>query len=140
MVRDAAGTEHLGVEPIRAFPITDPRKYVSLRSPLGKEVAFIDNLDELPEEQRKIIEVELQQREFMPIVTRINRLVSDVPPLSWEVETDRGPTKFLMNSEDDIRRLGPNRFLVVDSDGIRYQIVDYATLDMHSRRLLDRVL
>ena len=140
VVRGADGVEHVGVEPIRAFPITDPRKFISLRSQQGKEIAFAEDLDLLPEASREMIEFELLQREFMPLLLRIHRLTSDVPPFAWDVETDRGRTRFLVNSEDDIRRLGPDRFLVVDSDGIRYQIADYAKLDAHSRRLLDRVL
>ena len=30
-----------------------------------------------------------------------------VEPAEWEVETDRGHTRFVLNSDDDVRPLGP---------------------------------
>ena len=137
---DAEGERHIGVDPVRAFPISDPGRWISLRDPLGKEVAFVEDIDDLPTATRKMLEQELTQREFTPVLKRIVRMVNDTPPIRWEVDTDRGRTQFLLNSEDDIRRLGPNTFLVVDAEGVRYLIPNYAALDSHSRRLLDRVL
>ena len=58
-----------------------------------------------------------------------------------EVVTNRGPTTFLMeDSDNDVRRLGPNRILLVDIHGIRYLIADTRRLDAASRRILDRYL
>jgi len=139
-LQDSLGFKHVDVEPVRAFPITEPRRFISLRNREGKELLNIDSLDELPEEERSFIEAGLSKREFMPVILRINRLTCDVPPLAWDVETDRGDTQFLIGSEDNIRRVGPQRLLVVDVHGIRYQIPDYAKLDARSLRLLERVL
>jgi len=140
VLRDARGFEQVGIEPVRAFPITDPSSFISLRNQAGKELRCIRSLDDLPEIERSLIEMALSEREFMPFIQRIHRLTCDVPPLEWEVETDRGRTQFLISSEDNIRRLGSHRLLVVDVNGIRYQIHDYMKLDVHSRRLLERVL
>ena len=137
---DADREKKTCVDPVRAFPLTEPRCFISLRDQYGEELVWIGNLDEIPEEERCLIEAELMQREFIPVVQKIYRLICDVPPLVWEVETDRGRTQFLVNSEDNIRRLGPHRLLVVDSNGIRYQIGDYSKLDASSRRHLERVL
>ena len=45
-----------------------------------------------------------------------------------------------MASEDDIRRLGPHKVLVIDTQGIRYLIADTRQLDAASRRRLERYL
>ena len=44
------------------------------------------------------------------------------------------------DSDNDVRRLGPNRILLVDTHGIRYLIPDTRRLDAVSRRILDRYL
>ncbi len=44
------------------------------------------------------------------------------------------------DSDNDVRRLGPNRFLLVDAHGIRYLIPNARRLDSGSRRILDRYL
>jgi hypothetical protein len=43
-----------------------------------------------------------------------------------------------LDSEDDVRRLGPYKALFIDTHGIRYLIPDTRTLDLASRRILDR--
>jgi hypothetical protein len=63
-----------------------------------------------------------------------------VEPSEWEVETDRGPTRFILNNEDDVRRLDDQRALVIDASGIRYLIPDLRSLDAASRRVLERYL
>ncbi|HZZ71367.1 MAG TPA: DUF1854 domain-containing protein [Pirellulales bacterium] len=137
---DADGVRHIGVDPVRSFPITDPQRWISIRDSRGKEVAFVEDLKELHPPTRRTLEEELARREFIPQLKRIVRMTNDTPPIRFDVETDRGPTEFLLNSEDDIRRLGPNTFLIVDSAGVRYLIANYSALDAHSRRWLDRVL
>ena len=79
------------------------------------------------------------RREFVPVVRRILS-VSAVEPSEWRVETDRGPTRFLLNSEDDVCPLDDHRALVTDANGIRYLIPDLRQLDATSRRLLERFL
>ena len=54
-----------------------------------------------------------------------------------KVETDRGPVLLTLNSEDDVRRLGPHRALIVDAQGLRYLVPDLRALDAASRRILE---
>jgi hypothetical protein len=140
VLTDADGVEHVGVGPVRVFPITDPRHWVSLVSKAGGELALIEDPAGLPAPVLELIEEELRGREFIPVILRIVHIAADANPAEWEVETDRGPTRFLMDSEDDVRQLGPYRALVVDVHGIRYLIADTRKLDAHSRQCLDRYL
>jgi hypothetical protein len=56
------------------------------------------------------------------------------------VETDRGRTTLVLKSRDDVRRLGPQRALVVDALGTRYLIEAIDSLDAPTRRVLERYL
>ena len=136
----ADGTRHVGVEPVRAFPISDPQHGLSLCDSEGRELVWIDDLAQLPPAVRHELEAEFAQREFMPQIRRIVSISLQTDPCEWEVETDRGPTKFVLKSEDDIRRLGKNKAMVIDAHGIRYLIADTKALDNHSRRVLERYL
>lgn len=137
---DAEGRRHVGVEPVRAFPLSDPGHWISLLDEHGHEISQVEDLADLPPNVRQLLEEELARREFLPTIRRIVRFSSDSLPCEWEVETDRGPTQFLVETEDQVRRLGPDRLLITDSRGLRYQIREVHALDAPSRRLLERFL
>ncbi len=129
------------VEIVRAFPISAPHEVVSICDAGGHEILTIDDLGSLPHRLREVVEKELFDREFTPVVERIESVAADADPSQWRVTTNRGPTTFLMeDSDNDVRRLGPDRILLVDAHGIRYLIPDARRLDAASRRILDRYL
>jgi hypothetical protein len=136
---DARGQVHVGVEPVRAFPISDPERWISLLDTRGRERAAIDDLAELSPDAAALVRQELAEREFLPQIERVVRVKTNKEPHQWQVLTDRGPAQFLMR-DDDIRRLGPTRAILVDMHGVRYYIPDSAALDAHSRRILSRYL
>lgn len=136
----AAGERHEGVAPVRAFPVSAPEDGLSLMSADGHELAWIDRLADLPAAARALVAEELASREFMPEIRRVRGVSSFATPSTWEVETDRGQTRFVLKGEEDIRRLGSAALLISDAHGIQFLIRDPAALDRHSRRLLDRFL
>lgn len=140
VLSDATGRKHVGVEPIRAFPLSEPLRGISVCNVEGVEVLWIEDLAHVPDEARKLLESELRRREFMPVIERIVHVSSNTDPSQWEVETDRGPTQFLLKSEDDVRRLGPRGAILIDSAGMRYIVHDTRRLDAASRRVLERYL
>jgi hypothetical protein len=103
-------------------------------------MAWIERLDDCPAPQRELIEQALRQREFMPVLKRLKSVSSFATPSIWEVDTDRGPTRFTLKGEEDIRRLGPDLLIVNDMHGVQYLIRDLAAMDRASRKLLDRFL
>jgi hypothetical protein len=133
------GAAHAGVEPVRAFPISDPERWIALLDSRGRELTTIDDLAESPPEVAALIRQELAEREFLPQIERVVRVKTNKEPHQWHVVTDRGPAQFLLR-EDDIRRLGPTKAILVDMHGVRYYIPDSAKLDAHSRRILSRYL
>ncbi len=137
---DAEGTRHEGVIPVRAFPITAPQSGLSLVSSDGHELFWLDTLDSLPPDQRALIQEELAQREFIPVIQRLIHVSSFSTPSEWDIETDRGAVRLTLRSEDDIRRLSDDTLLISSSNGVQYLIQDKTVLDHHSRKLLSRFL
>ncbi len=137
VLTDSEGSAHVGVVPVRMFPFTDRSHWVSIVDAGGREVACIEDLTQLDEELRTLLEEELAQREFVPVIQRIVHVSGDTEPCEWEVETDRGPTRFVLKSEDDVRRLGPYQSLIIDALGMRYLVQDRRRLDAFSRRVME---
>ncbi len=136
----ADGTRHEAVVAVRAFPVSDPGRGFSLLSADGHELAWVERLADLAAPLREVFEQALCEREFMPEINRLIAVSGFVTPCTWQVDTDRGPTRFVLKGEEDIRRMGPNTLLIADSDGIHYLLRDVAGLDKASRRILDRFL
>jgi len=134
------GEEHVGVIPVRAFPIQAPTRGISLVRDGGKEVAWIDDLAEVPEQIRNLVQEEIEGREFIPEILHIKDVSSFATPCTWYVKTDRGDTEFVLKVDEDIRRVGEASLLVADSHGINFLVRDMYRIDKHSRKILDRFL
>jgi hypothetical protein len=140
VLTETDGREYVDVEPARAFPVSDPANRVSIRDAHGHEIRWIERLADLRPQVRTVLEADLHQREFTPIVTRILHMTAFTEPSHWDIETDRGRTQFLLGNEDDVHRLDSHRAVIIDTHGIRYLIPDTRALDSHSRRILERFL
>lgn len=134
------GERHVGVTPVRAFPIAAPDEGLSLVSAEGHEVGWAERLSDLPDAPRALIEEELAAREFVPEIHRIVEVSGFICPSTWQVETNRGPAELTLKGEEDIRRLTRTRLLIADSHGIQFLVRDIGALDRQSKKLLDRFL
>jgi Domain of unknown function (DUF1854) len=137
---DAGGDSHVGVVPVRAFPLAAPDEGISLVSTEGHELAWIEQLQELPEAMRTLLQEELALRDFVPEISQLQSVSTFGTPSVWTVETDRGVTSFILKGEEDIRRLGRNALLIAGSEGVQYSVRDMTALDRASRKLLERFL
>lgn len=140
VLTNAEGEEFIGVTPVRAFPVQAPTRGISLVREGGKEVAWIDDLAEVPADIAALVTNELDGREFMPEIQSIKSVSSFATPCTWTVKTDRGDTEFVLKGEEDIRRLGAYSLLIADSHGIHFLIRDMFGIDKGSRKILDRFL
>jgi hypothetical protein len=140
VLTNGEGEEFVGVMPVRAFPVQAPTRGISLVRDGGKEVAWIDDLADLPSDIAALVTEELDGREFMPEILSIRSVSSFATPCTWTVKTDRGDTEFVLKGEEDIRRLGAYSLLIADSHGIHFLIRDMFGIDKGSRKILDRFL
>jgi hypothetical protein len=140
VVRLADNTQHVKAVVVRAFPIAEPDHSISILSAEGKELVWIDDLAGVSVENRQVIERALQMREFMPEILRLDGVNSFSTPSTWRVQTNRGPTTFVLKGEEDIKRLSTTTLIVADAHGVQFLIRNLPALDRHTRKLLDRFL
>lgn len=137
----ADGTQHVGVVPVRAFPMAAPEEGLSLMRSDGKEALWVAHMDQLPAAARALIEQELAVREFVPTIRKIRSVSSFSTPSTWQIDTDRGPTQLVLKGEEDIRKVqGRTRLRITGSDALQFSIPDTGALDRPSQRLLERFL
>ena len=135
------GERFEGVVPVRAFPIQAPEDGISMVNLDGQEVGWVAHLADVPEPAQGLIRSALASREFMPVISAIVEVTSFSTPCTWTVETDRGPTRFVLRGDEDIRRIGKdNALLIADSHGIQYLVRDQFALNAASKKILDRFL
>jgi hypothetical protein len=134
---DSGGVRHTGVTAIAMFPLSEPERWISLCGVDGRELAFVEDPQQLSEEGRALLREELAHSRFIPVIERIMHVSGNTEPCQWQVETDRGPTQFVLKSEDDVRRLAAEQILILDAHGQRYYIPDLRLLDAKSRRVVE---
>lgn len=125
----------------RAFPLTNPNRYISVRDREDREIGMIKDLRELRPESRRVVEAELERRYFVPVIKRVLALRERGGIVEWEVETDKGPRKFITHGiHDSVKNLGLRRLMITDVDGNRYEIPDWAELDPKSIALIGKII
>jgi len=140
VLTDGEGLRHVGVLPVRAFPLSAPDDGLSLVGSDGRELLWVDRVDALPKSWRALLSHELAARDFAPTLLKLHKVSSFGVPSTWSVATDRGETSFVLKAEEDIRRLDGGALLIASAHGVQFRIPDVKALDRASRKLLERFL
>jgi hypothetical protein len=125
----------------RAFPFSDPDGYIGFRDGNDAEIGMIENAKGLDAESRAVLETELERRYFTPKVTAVSRADEIHGLVTFSVTTDRGDKKIVIrNLRDHAFQLGPNRLMLVDIDGNRYELPDVRSLGPVAISVLAKVI
>ena len=125
----------------RAFPFSDPDHYIGFRDGDDKDVGLLIDLRDLDAASRQIIDEELARRYFTPKIERVTAVSEKFGVVTWDVETDRGERHFIVrNLRDNTYSLGPNRLMMTDSDGNRYEIPNVSSVGAKALQVLSRVM
>jgi len=125
----------------RAFPFSDPDGYLGFRDGNDAEIGMIENAKGLDAESRAVLETELERRYFTPKVTAVAKADEIHGLATFRVTTDRGDrTIVIRNLRDHAFQLGPNRLMLVDIDGNRYELPDVRALGPVAISVLAKVI
>ncbi len=131
----------LKVAIVRAFPLSEPSRYLSVRDGANKEAGLIVDPSQLDPGSQALVEAELDRRYLMPSVVRVVSARERFGTVDWVMETDRGVSRFTTrNLREHAQRPAPGRIIIPDVDGNRYDIRDVDALDLPSQELLFRHL
>ena len=130
----------------RAFPLSQPTKYLSVREVKedrepGEDIGVIEDVTSLSEEKQTLICEELGMRYFTPDIVQIYKLKDEHGFVYMDAETTAGPRKITAyNNSASFIRLSKIRMLIIDVDGNRYNIPDLTALDKKSIRNLEVIV
>jgi hypothetical protein len=129
----------LKVAVVRVFPLSQPGRYLSVRNGDNKEVGVVIDPDELDPESHRLVAEELERRYVVPVIRRVTAVKERFGTVDWEVETDRGSCRFTTrNTRENVAQPSPNRLLLTDVEGNRYDVRDLSALDGASQTWLLR--
>ena len=132
------------IVPVRAFPITDPDCYISIREPdtreggKGSEIGMITKLSDFDKETETLILEELDRRYFTPVIEKIYNVKEKFGYLYFDVLTNSGKVSFVMNNpSSNIRVLEDKRSLIYDIDGNCFEIPEVEKMDKASFKKIE---
>ncbi len=132
---------YLRIIPRCLMPLSNPTSYISLAVDEDTEIGILVHPSQLHPESLKILQEELDKRYFTPVVQKVYRVKEQFGIHEWEVQTERGRTKFSVRGlNQNIKQVPPARLFVTDVRGNRYDIPDYRKLDAESFQQLQRHL
>ena len=121
----------------RAFPYTNPHGFIVLLQE-KEEVGVIEDVCELDEESRSLLENRLETRYFIPEILSVGQIRETNNTMRWHVRTDRGEREFEVRDRHNFRRVRGGAVVIVDVDANRYRISAPDLLDERSRNLIEQ--
>lgn len=140
LVLEYEGERFEDVTPLKAFPLSAPENYIALIDSEDNEIGIIEDLNSLPEESRRVLREELEERYMVPKILKVLEVEEVFGMPVWRVVTDKGERTIELMSRSDAKLLPSGKVIIRDIDGNRYEIPNYWDLDPRSRSLLDTEL
>ena len=141
---DGTVEEFERVVPVRAFPITDPEEFISVKEPdskekgKGAEIGLIRRITDFDADTQALLREELDRRYFTPVILRLTGVKEKFGYYYWDAETSAGKVSFVMtNITSNIRTLEDGRVFIHDIDGNCFQIPDPTKLDKASLKKIE---
>ncbi|MBN1808425.1 MAG: DUF1854 domain-containing protein [Planctomycetes bacterium] len=131
---------YLDVRIRQAFPVSDTEHYIEICGKDKKHLGMIYSFASLSEENRRLVEEEIERSYMIPVVSAITKLTLRHGSMHLEVETNRGhATLYIFHPHDDITYLRDGRLRVKDALENVYEIRPWA-LDASSTQHLEKML
>ena len=132
------------VVPVRAFPISDPEEFISVKEPdsrekgKGAEIGLIRRMSDFDTQTQELLREELDRRYFTPVIKKLTGVKEKFGYFHWDAETSAGKVSFVMtNVTSNIRTLEDGRVFIHDIDGNCFQIPDPSKLDKASLKKIE---
>ena len=139
------GETYRGVRATMALPITQDGAYISLRGGETKgeerEIGIIRHLNELDDDQRRLVRRELNKRYFTHVVRKLISVREQFGFIYFVAETDKGKLEFAIRYEyNRVQEYGEHGRMLLDTDDNHYVIPDLRALTADERKRFTRYI
>ena len=122
----------------RCFPNELTEEYVSVLDRENNEIGVIRKIEDFPEETRSLLRLELSRKYHIYTLTAINSINEKYGFSYWKIKDTEGDREFTVrDTYRSINRITPDRVMITDVDGNRFEIPSLAALDRRSRRKIE---
>ena len=136
--------KHKRAECVALFPFSQPGHYISVGTRKdGKleEIGVIEDLGELPPDQRTLVERDVDFHLFTPRILDVKKVDNTFGVSAWNVVTDRGErTFYVRDAKENVRLLDEGLVIITDIEKCRYRIADYRRLPARARSKVENTL
>ena len=134
------GKEYKRVILARALPLSEPDKFICITDVEKTELGIIEDTAVFAPEQKKLIDAELSQRYFCPVITEIKSIKEKFGNFYFDVMIGDFKKNFTVKNLNKNIRYHGEGFDLIDVDGNRYRIPDFKAISPKSRRNLEPYL
>ena len=130
----------------RIMPIDQPMHYISVADQENKEIGILKSVADLADNQREIVERELDNRYYSPQVLDIKSVKDKLGYVYMEMRLRNKQGKeydkncAVKDVSRNIRMLSSDSVIIFDVDGNRYVVPNLGELNKQSLRRLDSYL
>lgn len=134
------GKEYKRVILTRTLPLSLPDEYICISDIEKNEVGIIEKIAEFSPEQQKLINSELSQRYYCPVIDKIETIKEKMGNFYFDVIIGGVKKSFAVKDITKSIRQHGDAIDVTDIDGNRYRITDFNSIEAKSRRKLEPYL
>ena len=134
------GKEFKRVILTRTLPLSLPDEYICISDIEKNEVGIIEKIADFSPEQQKLINSELSQRYYCPVIDNIETIKEKMGNFYFDVIIGGVKKSFAVKDITKSIRQHGNAIDVTDIDGNRYRIADFNSIEAKSRRKLEPYL
>lgn len=124
----------------RSLPLSLPDEYICISDIEKNEVGIIKKIADFSKEQQELINSELSQRYYCPIISKIESIKEKMGHFYFDVFIGDTKKSFAVKDITKSIRQHGDAIDVTDIDGNRYRITDFDAIEAKSRRKLEPYL
>jgi hypothetical protein len=124
----------------RTLPLSLPNEYICISDIEKNEVGIIEKIADFSAEQQKLINSELSQRYYCPVIDKIESIKEKMGNFYFDVVIGGVKKSFAVKDITKSIRQHGDAIDVTDIDGNRYRIADFDSIEAKSRRKLEPYL
>lgn len=134
------GKEYKRVILSRSLPLNFPNDYICISDVEKNEVGIIEHTAAFSAEQQALIDDELAQRYYCPVITKIESIKEKMGHFYFDVLIGECKKSFAVRDISKSIRQHGDAIDLIDIDGNRFRILDFEAIPSKSRRKLEPYL
>ncbi len=134
------GKEYKRVILTRSLPLSFPSDYICISDVEKNEMGIIEHVSDFSSEQQKLINEELECRYYCPVISSIESIKEKMGHFYFDVTIGEYKKSFTVRDFSKSIRQHDDVIDIIDVDGNRFRITDFAAISAKSRRRIEPYL